>query len=64
MNCPECAKPMVFEQRVETINYQGRTAEVEVEADWCDHCQEAIFEGLALEKMEKAFLKLRAEPSS
>jgi HTH-type transcriptional regulator/antitoxin MqsA len=58
--CPECGGPAPLEVREDTVEYKGSTASVKVRGHWCDRCGDAVFEGGALEKRERAFLELRA----
>ena len=52
---------MVHKIRSDTVEYKGHTAKVRVKGHWCKKCDEAVFEGGALKKRERAFLALRAE---
>lgn len=61
MSCPECGGTAVLETRMDSVEYKGRTADVNVEGYWCQSCPEAILEGEALKARERAFLRLRAE---
>ena len=59
--CPECGGNAVFQTRTDTVEYKGHRATVRVAGHWCRKCGEAVFEGDALEKRERAFLELRAK---
>lgn len=61
IKCPECGGPAVHEVRTDTVEYKGQKASVRVSGHWCDRCGEAVLEGEALEKRERAFLDLRAK---
>jgi len=61
IHCPECGHLAVYETRADTVEYKGHKATVRVTGDWCDNCGEAVFEGPAALKREKAFLELRAK---
>jgi HTH-type transcriptional regulator/antitoxin MqsA len=60
IQCPECGGPAVFETRSDTVEYKGHKASVEIAGYWCARCGEAVLEGDALAKRERAFLELRA----
>lgn len=59
--CPECGAVAVQEVRSDTVEYKGHKAPVRVSGRWCDRCGEAVFEGDALQKRERAFLELRSK---
>lgn len=61
IRCPECGGPAVFETRTDTVEYKGRKASVKIPGHWCEKCGEAVLEGPALERRERAFLGLRAK---
>ncbi len=61
VSCSECGNPMVLESRNDTVTYKGQVAKVRVTGLWCDHCDDAVFEGPALKKREDAYLELRAK---
>ncbi len=61
IRCPECGGPVVFETRTDTVEYKGRKASVKITGHWCGKCGEAVLEGDALERRERAFLELRAK---
>lgn len=61
VHCPECGGAMVLEARPDSVEYKGQTAKVRVKGHWCQACGEAVFEGEALRKRERAFLALRAK---
>jgi HTH-type transcriptional regulator/antitoxin MqsA len=61
IQCPECGGTAVLEVRADTVEYKGHKANVKVAGHWCTKCGEAVLEGDALEKRERAFLKLRAK---
>ena len=61
IRCPECGGPAVFETRADTVEYKGRTATVRVPGHWCQKCGEAVLDGAALAKRERAFLELKAK---
>jgi HTH-type transcriptional regulator / antitoxin MqsA len=58
--CPSCGSSMVHETRTDTVEYHDHRKEFEATGWWCTKCDEAIFEGPALEKAERAFVELRA----
>lgn len=60
IRCPECGGTAVFETRTDTVEYKGRKALVRIPGHWCQSCGEAVLEGDALEKRERAYLALRA----
>ena len=59
--CPECGGRTAYERRTDTVEYKGHTAPVKVAGHWCKGCGEAVLEGDALAKRERAFLELRAK---
>lgn len=61
ISCPECGGRAVHATRSDTVEYKGQTARVRVSGYWCEDCGEAVLEGPALEKRERAFLALRAK---
>ena len=61
IQCPECGAPAAHEIRKDAVEYKGRKVSVKVLGDWCDKCGEAVLEGEALEKRERAYLELRAK---
>src|SRR5574341_1908366 len=61
IKCPECGDRAEHEVRTDTVEYKGQKASVRVSGHWCDKCGEAVLEGEALEKRERAFLELRAK---
>ena|SRR3990172_1239295 len=60
IHCPECGGRAVFETRADRVEYKGHKAKVKVPGYWCENCGEAVLDGDALEKRERAFLELRA----
>lgn len=60
VRCPECRGPAVFDTRTDTVEYKGRKAPVRIPGHWCKNCGEAVLDGDALAKRERAFLALRA----
>ncbi len=60
IRCPECGGRAAFETRTDTVEYKGQTAPVKVAGHWCKDCGEAVLEGDALARRERAFLDLRA----
>ena len=60
IRCPECGGRAVFETRTDTVEYKVHKAKVTVEGYWCEKCGEAVLDGDALRKRERAFLELRA----
>lgn len=61
LRCPECGGAMVLETRTDRVEYKGHSKPVRVRGYWCQRCPEAVFEGDALEKRERAFYELRSE---
>jgi HTH-type transcriptional regulator / antitoxin MqsA len=61
IRCPECRGPAVFETRTDTVEYKGHKAAVRIPGRWCKNCGDAVLEGDALAKRERAFLELRAK---
>jgi HTH-type transcriptional regulator/antitoxin MqsA len=61
IHCPECGGRAVFDTRADTVEYKGHKAKVKVPGYWCEKCGEAVLDGDALEKRERAFLELRAQ---
>jgi len=59
--CPECGASMRHESRTDEVKYKGHRKSFEATGWWCPACDEAIFEGPALEVAERAFVELRAE---
>jgi YgiT-type zinc finger domain-containing protein len=62
--CPRCGGLAVYEVRTDAVECKGHEASVRVSGHWCDNCGEAVLEGDALEKREKALLELRASTES
>ncbi|MEY4515387.1 MAG: hypothetical protein RLZZ450_7509 [Pseudomonadota bacterium] len=60
-SCPACGAAMRFETRPDHVEYKGQRKEFESTGWWCSACDEAIFEGPALQVAERAFVELRAE---
>jgi len=61
IQCPECGGTAALDTRRDMVEYKGHKAPVRVAGHWCQKCGEAVFEGDALEKRERAFLELRAK---
>ena len=62
IRCPECGGHAVLETRADTVEYKGHKVPVRVAGHWCKNdCAEAVLEGAALAKRERAFLELRAK---
>jgi HTH-type transcriptional regulator/antitoxin MqsA len=61
IRCPDCGGNGVFETRMDTVEYKDHVAAVKVAGHWCRKCGEAVLDGDALEKRERAFLELRAK---
>ena len=61
IRCPECGGLAVFETRTDTVEYKGRKASVRIPGRWCKSCGEAVLEGDALAKRERAFFELKAK---
>jgi HTH-type transcriptional regulator / antitoxin MqsA len=61
IRCPECGGTAVLATRTDTVEYKGHKAQVKVLGHWCEKCGEAVLEGDALDKRERAFLDLRAK---
>lgn len=61
IRCPACGGRAAHGTRSETVEYKGHTARVAVAGHWCDRCGEAVLEGDALIKRQRAFLELRAK---
>src|SRR5437870_751752 len=59
--CPRCGAPTTRGTRPESIEYKGHIATLRLRADWCTRCDEAIYDGTALERREDAFFALRAK---
>jgi HTH-type transcriptional regulator / antitoxin MqsA len=59
--CPECGGRMVHKIGTSTVKYKGHSTSVELSGYWCTDCDEAVLEGEALAKKEKAFFSLRAK---
>lgn len=59
--CPECGARATHATRTDTVEYKGEKASVRVPGYWCPNCGEAVLEGAALEKRERALLALRAK---
>ena len=59
-HCPECGGAAVLRTRTDTVEYKGHEAPVKILGHWCERCGEAVLEGDALEKRERAFFELRA----
>lgn len=60
-NCPSCGGAMKHETREDSVEYKGHQKTFQVTGWWCSSCNEAIFEGPALQVAEQAFVQLRAE---
>ena len=60
ISCPECGGRAINATRTDTVEYKGHTAKVKVAGYWCSQCGEAVLDGPALEKRERAYLALRA----
>ena len=61
IQCPERGGTAALETRTDMVEYKGHRAPVRVAGHWCEKCGEAVFEGDALKKRERAFLELRAK---
>ncbi len=60
--CPMCgAKALVFKTRAAPVEYKGERTSVDVQAWWCNACNDGIMEGAALVAVERAFIELRAK---
>ena len=58
--CPECGGKMTHKIGTTLVKYKGHSESVALLGYWCTHCNEAVLEGDALAKKEKAFFDLRA----
>lgn len=61
MLCFKCGGIMVYEKRVNKIEYKSAISEIMSSGWWCSECSEVIFKGVELIAREKAFLKLKEE---
>jgi C4-type Zn-finger protein len=54
--CPTCGETMTFQTKHETVACGPVSRSVPIEAWWCDHCGEAIFEHEILSALDFVLL--------
>lgn len=59
--CVNCqGGTMTFQQKEELITYKDQVHAINLEAYWCDTCEEAIFDSKALRIYAESFSNLKA----
>jgi len=59
--CPETGHPMRREVRPMTIEYKGRSLEVDMPGWYCEHCGEGVHSGKDMVVSDRALNRLKAE---